>query len=431
MEISSLYDLFQKHPQITTDSRDCPEGSIFFALKGVSFNGNAFAKKALDKGCSYAVVDEEEYLEEDQRYILVEDCLKTLQCLANFHRRQLGTKIIGVTGTNGKTTTKELISSVLSKKFNVLYTEGNLNNHIGVPKTLLRLKKSDEIAVIEMGANHPGEIKDLVSIVEPNYGIITNVGMAHLEGFGSFEGVIRTKGELYDHLREHSGTAFIHAENEHLLKISSGISLVKYGLSDSSSLYVQGKVLVPDPFLNFSWRKTAGEWHAIKTHMIGNYNVYNMLASISIGLYFGVDEEKISEALMEYVPKNNRSELETTKFNKLIIDAYNANPTSMKAALDNFRDMLVDKKMAIIGDMAELGMASQEQHQRVVDFLTSSGFDEVWLVGKEFGKIDSNFRKFENVEQVKQEILKSQPKDHYILIKGSNSMKLYELKDFL
>ncbi len=432
MEISELYGIFREHPQVTTDSRECPEGSIFFALKGASFNGNAFAEKALEKGCSYAVVDEKEYCEEgDERYILTDNCLLTLQKLANCHRRQLGTKIIGITGTNGKTTTKELIAAVLNEKYNVLFTQGNFNNHIGVPKTLLKLTKENDIAVIEMGANHLGEIKQLVDIVEPDYGIITNVGMAHLKGFGSFEGVVRTKGELYDYLRAHNGTVFIHNENKHLLGISDGLTLVKYGCEEADGLLVCGKVLSCDPFLNFKWRHKGGDWHITRTHLIGSYNVFNMLAAACIGMYFNVSEEQVCHALSNYIPTNNRSELETTPYNKLIIDAYNANPTSMEAALANFRDMEISNKMAIIGDMGELGDVSEEEHRKVVDLLKAANFDEVWLVGSEFGKVPCSFRKFKDVEEVKEEINRNRPEGHCILIKGSNAMRLFELKESL
>ncbi len=432
MEISELYDIFKEHPQITTDSRECPEGSIFIALKGASFNGNAFAGKALVQGCSYAVVDEKEYCKEgDERYILTDDCLLTLQKLANYHRRQLGTRIIGITGTNGKTTTKELIAAVLSEKYNVLFTQGNFNNHIGVPKTLLRMTRANDIAVIEMGANHLGEIKQLVDIVEPDYGIITNVGMAHLKGFGSFEGVIRTKGELYDYLRTHNGTAFIHNENRHLLAISNGLTLVRYGCEKAEDLLVCGKVISCDPFLNFKWQKNGGEWHVTRTHLIGNYNVFNMLAAACIGTFFGVGEEQICHALGNYIPGNNRSELETTPYNKLIIDAYNANPTSMEAALSNFRDMEMDNKMAIIGDMGELGDVSEEEHKKVVGMIEAANFGDVWLVGSEFGKVQSPFRKFKDVEEVKTEISRQRPEGHCILIKGSNAMRLFELKALL
>ena len=421
-----------EHPTVTTDSRECPEGSIFFALKGASFNGNAFAGKALEQGCAYAVVDEKEVAETgDSRYIVVDDSLSALQQLANYHRRKLGTRIVGVTGTNGKTTTKELLAAVLGEKYNVLYTEGNFNNHIGVPKTLLRLKPEHEMAVIEMGANHPGEIKTLVNIVEPDYGLITNVGKAHLAGFGSFEGVIRTKGELYDYLRDHGGKVFINSGDPILSEIAGSLVRIKYGISDVADAEVNGEVTVCDPYLNFRWRHEDGPWHNVSTHIIGSYNIMNMLAAACVGLYFEVKPEQVDHALATYVPKNNRSELEVTAHNSLIIDAYNANPTSMNAALTNFRDMKADNKMAILGDMGELGAVSNEEHQKVVDFLKDSGLDEVWLVGKEFGKTVCPFRKFNDVEEVKQAIAAHRPEGRCILIKGSNSMHLYQLPKLL
>lgn len=432
MEISELYNIFTEHPVVTTDSRECPEGSIFFALKGASFNGNAFAKKALEQGCSYALVDEKDAAEEgDNRYILVDDCLNTLQRLANYHRRRLGTNIIGVTGTNGKTTTKELLAAVLGEKYNVLYTQGNFNNDIGVPKTLLRLTKEHEIAVVEMGASHPGDIRTLVNIVEPDCGLITNVGKAHLQGFGSFEGVIRTKGELYDYLREHEGTVFINGGDVHLMGISQGLNLVKYGLEGTAGAKVTGEVTACDPYLNFRWHTDGGQWHDVHTHIIGSYNIMNMLAAACVGLNFGVTPEQTDHALASYVPKNNRSELEVTAHNRLIIDAYNANPTSMNAALENFRDMKADRKMAILGDMGELGAVSAEEHQRVADFLKKAGFDEVWLVGPEFGRTECGFRKFNNVEEVEKEIEANRPEGFCILIKGSNSTHLYQLPKLL
>ena len=448
MSISSLYEIFLKHPVITTDSRDCPADSIFFALKGETFDGNAYALKALELGCAYAVVDETEYAT-DPRCILVDDVLTTLQLLANYHRKALGTPVIGVTGTNGKTTTKELIAAVLSEKYNVLYTQGNFNNHIGVPKTLLRLTKEHDIAVIEMGANHPGEIKTLVDIVEPDFGIITNVGKAHLEGFGSFEGVIRTKGELYDFLRsakKHTVSlacgqskecpkVFIHADNEHLLGISHDLDLVKYGTTASSDLAVFGEITECAPFLSFSWKnQNAGPeatFHNVNTHLIGSYNIYNMLAAATIGLHFGVSEEQVDHALANYIPSNNRSQLTITSSNKLIVDTYNANPTSMNAALQNFRDMKVSPKMAILGDMRELGEVSAEEHQKVVDFLKQTDITNVWLVGSEFAKTDCDYRKFDNVDQVKEEIAANPPKGEYILIKGSNGIKLFQLPELL
>ncbi len=433
MKTEQLYSIFQQHPQVTTDSRDCPAGSIFFALKGESFNGNAFAAMALEKGCAYAVIDEAQYqVADDERYILVDDCLTALQQLAREHRRALGTKIIGVTGTNGKTTTKELIATVLGEKYHVHYTRGNFNNHIGVPKTLLQMTREHDIAVIEMGANHPGEIKTLVNIVEPDCGIITNVGRAHLEGFGSFEGVVHTKGELYDFLRTRPGsTVFIHNENEHLLGIAEGLHLVRYGTRPDERLSVEGEVISCAPYLKFAWHPRNEEPRTIQTHLIGAYNIYNMLAAACIGLHFGVTPEQVDHALAGYIPSNNRSQLEETADNHLIIDAYNANPTSMNAALTNFRDMAVSPKMAILGDMRELGAVSREEHQKVVDFLTTAGIDEVWLVGEEFGKIDSRFRKFTDVETVKSAIAQEKPRGYYILIKGSNSTRLHQLPSIL
>ena len=433
MEISELYKIFEQHPVVTTDSRDCPQGSIFFALKGASFNGNAFAAKAIEQGCAYAVVDEQEYAPQgDERFILTDDCLKTLQRLANYHRCHLGTKIIGITGTNGKTTTKELVAAVLEKKYNVLYTQGNFNNDIGVPKTLLRLKPEHEIAVVEMGASHPGDIKTLVDIVEPDCGIITNVGRAHLQGFGSFEGVIKTKGELYDYIRDKGGFVFIHSENKYLQSIAEGLQLVKYGTTaDDSSLEVCGEVMECAPFLKFRWNHRQGGWHEVQTHLIGSYNVYNMLAAACIGIYFNVSEEDASEALREYIPTNNRSQLEVTGSNKLIVDTYNANPTSMRAALENFRDMAVSPKMAILGDMRELGEVSGEEHQKVVDFLMENNISNVWLVGEEFGKTECHYRKFADVDEVKAEIAAHKPEGYYILIKGSNGIKLFQLPELL
>ena len=425
--MNNLYNIFLNSTGITTDSRDCPKGSIFFALKGETFDGNKYAASALEKGCSYAVVDEAEYATDD-RFILVPDVLTALQQLANEHRRALGTRIIGVTGTNGKTTTKELIAAVLSKKYNVLYTQGNFNNHIGVPKTLLRLTKEHEIAVVEMGANHPGEIKTLVNIVEPDYGIITNVGKAHLEGFGSFEGVIKTKGELYDFLRQKgSSKVFIDADNEHLAGIAHDLELIKYGVkSDAGTLAVKGEVIACDPFLRFRWN--GGE---VNTHLIGAYNIYNMLAAATIGMHFGVTPAQINEALTEYVPSNNRSQLTVTENNKLVVDTYNANPTSMMAALENFTLMAMPSKMAILGSMGELGAVSHDEHQRIVNYLTQHGYNDVWLVGKEFGKIECNYRKFADVEAVKQELLSHPLKGQCILIKGSNTMRLFELPPLL
>ena len=427
MEIAELYKCFMECGKVTTDSRNCPEGSMFIALKGETFNGNAFAAQALKQGCRYAVIDESEYAGEGT--ILVDNCLQALQQLANYHRRQLKTPVIGITGTNGKTTTKELISTVLSRKFNTLYTEGNFNNHIGVPLTLLRLTKEHEVAVVEMGANHPGEIKTLVHIAEPDYGIITNVGKAHLQGFGSFEGVIRTKGELYDFLRDKGGaTIFIQNENPYLNGIAEGLTCVRYG--QTAGLYVSGELISCSPFLSFRWT-AEGVSHEVNTHLIGSYNLDNMLAAAAIGRYFGVSDDDISSALASYLPHNNRSQLKETADNKLIVDAYNANPTSMMAALKNFRQVEAPHKMVILGDMKELGEASREEHQKVVDYLKECGFDRVVLVGPEFAAATHSYQTFQHVDEVLADIRMHKPQGYYILIKGSNSMKLSQLPECL
>ena len=427
MEIAELYKCFMECGKVTTDSRNCPEGSMFIALKGETFNGNAFAAQALKQGCRYAVIDESEYAGEGT--ILVDNCLQALQQLANYHRRQLKTPVIGITGTNGKTTTKELISTVLSRKFNTLYTEGNFNNHIGVPLTLLRLTKEHEMAVVEMGANHPGEIKTLVHIAEPDYGIITNVGKAHLQGFGSFEGVIRTKGELYDFLRAKGGaTIFIQNENPYLNGIAEGLTCVRYG--QTAGLYVSGELISCSPFLSFRWT-AEGVSHEVNTHLIGSYNLDNMLAAAAIGRYFGVSDDDISSALASYLPHNNRSQLKETADNKLIVDAYNANPTSMMAALKNFRQVEAPHKMVILGDMKELGEASREEHQKVVDYLKECGFDRVVLVGPEFAAATHSYQTFQHVDEVLADIRMHKPQVYYILIKGSNSMKLSQLPECL
>lgn len=415
---------------MTTDSRNCPEGSLFIALKGESFNGNAFAGKALETGCAYAIIDEPEYaVEGDQRYILVDDCLQTLQQLANYHRRQLGIRVIGITGTNGKTTTKELISAVLSQSHNILYTLGNLNNHIGVPSTLLRLKAEHDLAVIEMGANHPGEIKFLSEIVEPDCGIITNVGKAHLEGFGSFEGVIKTKGELYDFLRKKEGsTVFIHHDNAYLMNIAGGLNLIPYGTEDD--LYVNGRITGNSPYLTFEWKAGKdGETYQVQTQLIGEYNFPNALAAITIGLFFGVEATKINEALAGYTPQNNRSQLKKTNDNTLIIDAYNANPTSMMAALQNFRNMEVPHKMLLLGDMRELGAESAAEHQKIADYIKECDFEEVWLVGEQFAAAEHSFKTYPNVQEVIKELETNKPKGYTILIKGSNGIKLSSTVD--
>ncbi len=470
MDITALYDIFKAHPVVTTDSRECPPGSIFFALKGESFDGNKFAKAALEKGCSYAVIDNPEYKTtagggiSPDRFIVVDDCLHTLQQLARHHRRQFRGPVIGITGTNGKTTTKELVAAVLGEKYDVLFTQGNFNNDIGVPKTLLRLNETHDIAVIEMGASHPGDIRTLVEIAEPDSGIITNVGRAHLQGFGSLEGVIQTKGELYDYLRSKKDNhIFIDGGNDLLTGISDGLHLIKYGIEknkndihgsenegcpDSNGYAVVGRVTACAPCLSFDWHTNKGvlssdkgETYHIDTHLIGSYNILNMLAAICIGLHYGVSPEQADRALTAYTPKNNRSQLETTPHNHLIVDTYNANPTSMEAAIANFKTMDVSPKMAILGDMRELGECSFEEHQRIADMLKGCDFQDIWLVGAEFGKTNidristeepsADVRKFSDVEAVKAEIARKRPENKYILIKGSNGIRLFELPELL
>ena len=427
MSIIDLYDLFIHNPQITTDSRNCPKGSIFFALKGDKFDGNQYAGKALASGCVYAVIDNPDYYI-GERTILVDNVLKTLQQLAHHHRKVLGLPIIGITGTNGKTTTKELLAAVLSTKFNLLFTDWNFNNLIGVPLTLLRLTHDHEMAVIEMGASHPGDIKELVDIVHPNYGIITNVGRAHLEGFGSFEGVIRTKGELYDYIRRSKGKIFIKKENEYLQSIAKGIEQITYGNGDDA--FASGQVVSCDPFLVFNW-KQQGKLHTVETHMIGSYNLDNVLAAVAVGRFFKIPAERISRAIAAYEPTNNRSQFKKTDNNELIIDAYNANPSSMKVALDNFITMPVQPKAIILGDMRELGPTCDELHAEVVEQIKKGQFDKVFLCGEHFSKVGKEFSPFATTEAMVEELRKQPLKGYHILIKGSHSMGLEKLADIL
>lgn len=450
MDIKELYRLYQQHPCITTDSRDCPEGSIFLALKGASFNGNDYALAALEKGCSYAIVETSPDLPEGkeslrERLIVVEDTLQTYKDLAREHRRRFDIPVIGITGTNGKTTTKELIRAVLAECYQVMATEGNFNNDVGVPKTLFRLNEDHDIAVVEMGASHPGDIKTLVETAEPSSGLITNVGRAHLQGFGSFEGVCKTKGELYDFLCAHECPIFVNRDNEYLMEMINTRrstldyqpDIYYYGQSDNPDILIHGEVVSCAPFLRFRWREQdsdAGyqsEWMEVQTHLIGAYNLDNMLAAITIGYVNNIPFEQINHALAHYIPSNNRSQMTVTEHNHLIVDAYNANPTSMKAAIDNFKLMEVSPKMAIIGKMGELGDVTEEEHQRVVDQLSEARFEEVWLVGEEYQDIPCDFRKFHDIEEVKAEIARQQPRNHYILIKGSNSVKLFQLPELL
>ncbi|MDR1883104.1 MAG: UDP-N-acetylmuramoyl-tripeptide--D-alanyl-D-alanine ligase [Prevotella sp.] len=428
MEISELYKIYQQYPEVSTDTRNSPKDSIFFALKGANFNGNEYAGKAIDSGCSYAVVDEAEYAVRPN-IILVGNCLETLQKLANHHRKQLKTPVIGITGTNGKTTTKELITSVLSQEYNVLATQGNLNNHIGVPLTLLRIKKEHEIAIIEMGASHVGEIKILAEMAMPNYGVITNIGHAHIEGFGSYENVIKAKGELYEYIRStRDGKLFIDYDNFLLREMSEGITSIYYGLEED--LFISGKVLSIRPCLEFEW-KFGSRRNRVKTNLVGEYNLSNALAAITIGKYMGVKAPLICKAIEEYRPANNRSQLKETDKNMLIIDAYNANPTSMHAALENFNRMEVNRKVLILGDMKELGPDTDMEHQKVADYVLHHNFDRVIFVGDNFSRINTGYPRFRDLDSLKYYLAENPVKDSYVLLKGSRGVQLEKCIDVL
>lgn len=430
MEISELYEIFKLHPLITTDTRKCPQGSIFFALKGEVFNGNQFAQQAIESGCSYAIVDEKEYVTHPN-IIWVEDSLRTLQKLANHHRKTFKIPVLAITGSNGKTTTKELVMSVLSQEYNVIATEGNYNNHIGVPLTLLRIKKEHDIAIIEMGANHLGEIKALAEIAEPNYGLITNIGRAHLEGFGSYENIIKGKAELYDFIRNtKDGKIFVDGSNTTLMQISEGLGRIEYGLGDKDSLFVTGTVLASSPYLIFEWCM-ASNCQTVETQIVGDYNLPNALAAIAIGKYFGVKSDLISKAIAEYKPTNNRSQLQQTAKNMLIIDAYNANPTSMRAALDNFNLLRVNHKVLILGDMKELGPDTAEEHQRIADLVKDNGFEKVFFVGEYFSHVDTKYPRYKNFDELRKDLKQHPIENSYILLKGSRGMQLEKCIELL
>jgi UDP-N-acetylmuramoyl-tripeptide--D-alanyl-D-alanine ligase len=429
MDTSSLYQLFLKHPVVTTDSRNIPVSSIFFALKGENFDGNAFAEDALAKGAAYAVVDKRPNTEND-RLILVPDVLTALQNLARYHRDRLGIPILAITGSNGKTTTKELVAAVLAKKFQVNFTKGNLNNHIGVPLTLLSMDKNCEFGVVEMGANHPGEIKVLAEIANPDFGMITNVGKAHLEGFGSFEGVIRTKSELYDFIRNKKGKCFVNADNPILSTQANGIDQITYG--KSSGYYLNGEPVSSGNNLVVKALFPKGLLY-LKSKLIGDYNFENILAAACIGKYFDVDPLLIEQAIAEYEPSNNRSQLIKSSRNTIIMDAYNANPTSMMAALKNFANIKAEEKCVILGDMLELGDSSSEEHQHIVDFIETQDFDQCILVGPQFfGTVDRTKKeKFNNVELLSN-YLKTQPiENKFILVKGSRGIHLERVLEMI
>ena len=419
MNIQDLYQLYLKHPSVQTDTRKLQPGDLYFALKGPTFNGNYFAQQALEKGAAFAVIDEAEF-DTGDKTILVEDVLTTLQQLAKYHREQFSIPFIGITGSNGKTTTKELIHATLSSTYKTYTTEGNLNNHIGVPLTLLKIKKDAEFAIIEMGANHIGEIASYCEIAQPTHGLITNCGKAHLEGFGSEEGVRKGKGELYDHLRKVKGTAFVMWDYVYLREMSKGIStIIKYGTENAD---VQGKITEAAPFLKVQFTK--GYKESINTSLVGGYNLPNVLAAVAIGQFFGVADPVIKKSIECYQPSNSRSQLIEKGTNKIIIDAYNANPSSMKAAIENFAAISQKEKILMLGAMAELGDDSLSEHQQVVDEINKHQWQEVVLVGGDFQKIKHPYLQFASAIEASQWLHDQNLQHVYLLIKGSRSMQM-------
>lgn len=430
-----LYSIFLQHPNICVDSRLAAKNSIFFALKGDNFNANAFALSALEKGCVYAVVDEAEYAI-DERFVLVDNVLESLQRLATFHRKQLGTPVIGITGTNGKTTTKELIAAVLKEKYTILFTQGNYNNHIGVPLTLLQLKPEHEIAIIEMGANHEGEIHQLCEIARPNYGIITNVGKAHLEGFGSFEGVKRTKKELYNYILRSGKVIFINKDNNELMEMltSTSFSIKEEnicGFGSNANYSIWGEMIGSSPFLEMYCTTTPEGSFKVKTKLIGAYNAENVMGAVAIGKYFNVLNQEIKQGLENYLPQNNRSQYTITENNKIVVDTYNANPTSMNAAIQNFAQMEGEDKILILGDMLELGDQSEVEHQNIVDILQQKSFANVVLIGPEFKKTNHPFKSYNNVDELISSLTSCPIINKSILIKGSRGIKLEKILPIL
>lgn len=427
------FEKFYETTGISTDTRNIQKDSLFICLKGANFNGNEFAQKALDAGAKYVVIDEL-LVEDNPALIKVDDSLVYLQKLANYHRNKFDIPVIGITGSNGKTTTKELMAAVLTKKYSVLFTNGNLNNHIGVPLTLLRLTSHHEIAIIEMGANKFKDIEELCAIAEPTHGIITNIGSAHLEGFGSFEGVLKTKLELYQSIEKKQGIIFYNGDDS-ILENNLPKTSQKINYSASQKATVQGTLLEMNPFVKMKWNSSEYESEEFQTQLIGKYNFYNFLAAIAFGVYFKVQNELISEALSEYTPTNNRSQLQETETNTLILDAYNANPTSMSSALESF--CLIDHhpKMVILGDMFELGKDSLEEHQKIVNLIEKLNLKAI-CIGKNFQAVNSNQSKsninfFETKEIAAKFIQNAQYKNQLILLKGSRGIGLESIIQFL
>ena len=426
MNIEELYHLFREHPVVSTDSRNIPEGAIFLALKGDTFDGNAFASKALESGASYAVIDNKKHKVNDKA-ILVENVLTSLQELANYHRNQFKIPVLAITGTNGKTTTKELIQTVLSQKYNVLFTKGNLNNHIGVPLTLLNLNNNHEIAVIEMGANHQHEIGQLCKIAEPTHGLITNIGKAHLEGFGGFEGVIKTKKELYEFIIQYNGTLFYNSDNELLTGLIKYESVRKISYGPKSGENFKGRILDSNPFLKV---EIASNDFTIQvfSKLIGAYNFENLMAAACVGNFFGVPAGMIKNALEEYQPSNSRSQLTVTEKNRLIVDCYNANPSSTEVALQNFSTMSDGEKLVILGDMLELGTESDSEHERILRLTQDLGLNTLFI-GNQYQHISKGYsvRCFGDVDELYNWLQQNEVKAKTILIKGSRGIKLEKI----
>ncbi len=417
--IEKIYRHYLKAHKVSTDSRKIEKDAVFFALKGENFDANDFALQVAEAGIASLVVADRKDLPQHERILIVDDTLKTLQHLAAYHRQQSKAIVLSITGTNGKTTTKELVSSVLSKKYRTIHTMGNLNNHIGVPLTLLSIKPDTEIAVVEMGANHPGEIDFLCKIADPDYGLITNIGKAHLEGFGSFEVIIDTKTALYRHVKAHGKAVFVNQANPLLWEQSEGMSRISYGrYCGADTTVAQGAC---NPYLSVIWKK-----RLIQTQLVGSYNFENVAAAIGVGQYFGVEESDIVAALEAYTPTNSRSQVIDTKNNRIVMDAYNANPTSMRAALINFANICGKQHLLILGDMRELGTASEEEHRNILSLMKELGFKEALLVGQNFSSFNNNpqWKTFDKVSDLCQ-YLESHPiSGKTILVKGSNSIQL-------
>jgi UDP-N-acetylmuramoyl-tripeptide--D-alanyl-D-alanine ligase len=427
MEIQELYSLFEKHPYISTDTRKTIPGSIFFCLKGPSFNGNKFAAKAIENGAAYAIIDEQEY-QTEEKIILVKDTLTCLQKLAKYHRNKLSIPVIGITGSNGKTTTKELLYSVLSKKFKVYATPGNLNNHIGVPLSVLEITNDIEIAIIEMGANHLGEIHDLCKISQPDFGLITNIGKAHLEGFGSYENVITAKTELYKCIESRDGMVFLNNNNNILKEHIGTIRNFTYGTNQNSDIHIT--FIVANPYVKIYWESKK---IIIESKLIGKYNFENILSAIAIGEYFKVDPFLIKEAIENYEAKNFRSQFIKKGSNLIILDAYNANPTSMIAALENFNLMQSTNKIVMLGDMLELGIYKDAEHRKIIDYVIDSNYNQVYLVGSIFANANlrREFMTFKTSNELKTYLAENPVKKALILVKGSRGTQMENVLEAL